>query len=614
LDEIAALGRLDDDEQALRAVRRCLLAIAAAGKAGSAEHTGTGALSMVGNAYDLAHESLSPADCAAISAWMVDCGIRGALAEVRPGYFRSAGVNARLVGVISALFHLLAIEGDPGVPDLSVEREELIQMLDATLHASHGTHGYPTEDVGYGTGVSAYLAHAVEAVRRAGYYDAYRECPRFGLFGRSILHFVQPWGEHITSTGDHYDNFIERGFVLARQAAEARDPSLAWLAATLHSEVHEVIPTDVSIGKNLQLPSGWMTLAVLDDLKPVHPARTKVPTQFVDRTRGLVSFRSSWNADATYVTLDGSQRSPSAAGHDQASCGHFCLSALGEYFSIDTGRYNMEQSCHSVVLVDGKSGHSTDGDWRASWEAGLLTGCEPGAFVDTASVNSSHQHNCYWARRTLGLVKGEVPYVWIVDDINKANDLAEFWWQMHTSPENVIAFHERSATIRGWRQGNLLDVHFALPDPRAFPKPHTLAMEQDEALCSSTKYMPNSHERAKKFARPSDMLHSSVFVRPRLLAKVSGYNGRFMSVMIPRRKNEKAAEVEQLQTRDNTLAMRIRFRGFEDTLIWAFEHHQLEAAGVKMRGNWCVVRRSLASGRVVSAACDDQSSASRHRK
>src|SRR5262249_29965406 len=151
---------------------------------------------------------------------------------------------------------------------------------------------------------------------------------------------------------------------------------------------------------------------------------------------------SDWDKDATFVVFDGSQRSPSAPGHAHDSCGHFSFSALGEYFAIDTGRYSPEQECHNITLIGGKSGRSTNGEWLCNYEAGRLIGYEPGPFVDSAAVDSSHQHNCIWARRTLGLVKSsddKIPsYAWTVDDINATNDWGSFWWQLHSSPENVI--------------------------------------------------------------------------------------------------------------------------------------------------------------------------------
>ena len=49
-----------------------------------------------------------------------------------------------------------------------------------------------------------------------------------------------------------------------------------------------------------------------------------------------------------------------------------------------------------------------------------------------------------------------------------------------------------------------------------------------------------------KGLRTPKMVLYSAFVRPRLIAKVAGYNGRFMSIMISRRNRERPARVTRL--------------------------------------------------------------------
>lgn len=585
LRHIALVGALDEDADAIEAARRVLSA-----KGGSFGY-GFGP-----QAFDLLYPHLSAEDRSAF----VSAGaayIRKQVAESSSHYLMHAGGNLPLVRCMEGpLACLLAIRGEPDAGDIEAEQAELLTFFEAALNVVFNPDGYPEEDMGYGTFIAARMADLAEPLRRAGLYDAYRQCPHYARFGQAVLHFVQPWGEHLSNTGDHGDDFAWRELILARQAAETRDPALLWLLGTLSYVRDE----EVSLRKGFQTPATLASLMFADDFKKArHPSKTNPPTQYRDRLRGIVSFRSGWRADDTFVVFDGSQRSPSAQGHAHASCGHFSLSALGEYFGIDTGRYNIEQNCHNVVLVDGKSGHSTEGEWSMTLWNGNLTEYKPGDFVDFAAADSSHQHNCYWARRYLGLVKGTgaPSYVWTVEDVNKANDWAEFWWQLHTSPENTITTREDSATIRGRRHGNLLDVHFALPSKDSYPKPHTLTLAQDEATISSYNYIRNPRERMKRYARPADAVHYAVFVRPRLLAKVGGYNGRFMALMIPRRKGERPAKVERLPSLDNSLAVKISFGNVEDTLIWAYEHNLLEAGDVKGRGRWCLVRRARADGK-----------------
>jgi hypothetical protein len=321
----------------------------------------------------------------------------------------------------------------------------------------------------------------------------------------------------------------------------------------------------------------------------------------------MVTFRSGWTPDATYVAFDGSQRSPSGQGHQHASSGHFMLSALGEYFAVGPGRYNMEQHNHNVTLIDGRSGRSTDGQWQFMFHAGTLTGCEPGPFVDTAAADSTLQHNCYWARRTLGLVKGARarPYVWVVDDLNKNNDWAEYLWQLHTSPENTVEVAGGRATLTGWRQGHHLDVHVALPSEAEYSRPHQfLGFAVDEVLPSSHKYQ-DFRASVSRYARPSDQVHYSLFVRPRLTARIAGLNGRFLALLLPRVRGEDPAVVTRLDSLPSSFAVRIAWPEVEDVLIYAHEHHVLEADGIRARGRWCVVRRDRASGRVIESAVGD---------
>ena len=603
LREMAMVALLDEDTDAIEATRQVQLASCLP------ELRAKGFLPLP-IAYDLLFNHLPEEDSRTCRKALVE-DIPSRIANAGPAYYRRAGHNITLGTALTALWSLLAIRGDPGVPDLDGEQSRLLSMFEATLHVIFNPDGYPEEDIGYGTAVGAYMSQLGEALRRAGIYDPYAECPRYARFGQAVLHFVQPWGENLSNTGDHGDDFGEREFVLARLAHETGDWTLTWLLGTLyytHGMVHpeNLCPEfyiEVPLRRGFRTHASAMSLIVLDDLKKaVHPARAKLPTQFRDRSRGIVSFRSGWNRDDTLLVFDGSQRSPAAQGHWHASAGHFSLSAVGEYFAIDTGRYNIEQNCHNVVLVDGKSGRSTDGEWDYVKYHGLLTDYLPGEFVDFAAADSSQHSDCYWARRCVGLAKGAgaPAYAWTVDDVNKANDYHEFRWQLHTSPENSIETRTDSATIRGWRQGNLLDVHWALPPADEYPKPHILCVTQDVATPSSYKYIPHPFKSVKGYRRPSDMVHGPVYVRPRLLAKVAGLNGRFMSVMIPRHTGERPAEVVRLESLPNSLALRIRFPQVEDTLIFAYEHNLLEAGEVKGRGQWCVVRRSRKTGRALA--------------
>jgi hypothetical protein len=610
--DMAMIGVLDEDAAAIAAVGQVIRALPESGIAandGILVHAG---LTYPLLAFDLLHDRLDAQDRKAFAAWVIDVHVRRFLAKWRDKYFKGSGMNLTLGGTLPAILAVLLISGENGIGRLDAELAELLKFFEASLNTAIGHDGYPEEDTGYGTDFLTLLFRVTEVVRRSGDFDALDRCPHLARSGRALLSIVEPWGVSLATTGDAGDHFHNRHHLLPRLATLTNDPTLVWLMGVLRQEEGGV---ELAPGRDgfpaIETPVDAFTLIYLDEMAhPVAPNQANVPTSFHDRARGFVAFRDGWKTDDTLLTFDGSQRSPSGAGHYHASSGHFNFSALGEYFAIDTGRYNMDQDQHNLVLVDGKSGRPSEGQWVQAHHGGRLTDYRPGPLVDFAAADSSHQHNCFWARRSIGLVKGRgVPaYTWIVEDVNKANDWAEFWWALNTSPENTIRCGKRSATIRGCLRGNFLDVHFALPPKGSYIKPHTLELLQDEVTSGSYQYVSDPHGHAAKIKPPRAQVHHSVYVRPRLVAKVSGYNGRFMSLLLPRRKGEAAAKFEQLPTIDNALAVRVthpasgRRAAVVDTLIWAYEHRLLEVDDIVGRGDWCLVRRDARTGRVLDHA------------
>ncbi|MBI3987029.1 MAG: heparinase II/III family protein [Lentisphaerae bacterium] len=606
MHDIALIALLDGNPRALETARRMLVSLPDACPNFHYDIFVHGRIFYSLLAWDLLYHQLSRGDRDKFMHWALETQVADIIRDRRPTVYKRAGVNLEYGKILPAILMVLAFRHEPGAPPLDDSLKEMISFFEAVINTAISSDGYPEEDTGYGTDFLCFIFRTAEALRRAGEFDALKTCPRLAESGRALLQIVEPWGDRLVTTGDAGDHFWGRQHVLPRLAAETKDPALLWLLGKLRYETD-----DVEFAPGFRVPADAMTLMVLEDLKrPVSPEKARVPLAFRDRRRGIVSFRSGWRADDTLVVFDGAQRSPGAQGHFHASGGHFSLSALGEYFAVDTGRYNMDQDQHNLVLVDGKSGHPSHGQWVQTYQDGLLIDYQPAAFCDFAAVDSSHQHDCYWARRYLGLVKGRgLPaYIWIVEDINpprRTNDVREFWWSLNTSPENTIELRGQSAAIRGWRHGNFLDVHFALPDPKAYPQPHTLTLAQDIQAGGSFKYL-DAHETAKKFKQPRDMLYHSIYERPRVMAKVSGWNGRFMSVLLPRRKDEQPLMVERLPSVDNSLAVSIASESVVDTVIFAYEHQLLEAvptleeAGISGRGQWCVVRRARKSGKALA--------------
>lgn len=614
LDNLAIVGVLDDDKEALEATRRLL--VSGAAQRGSAE---------VLVAYDLMQPLLSVADQRLLVEQAVE-RLRVCQKMAGEHYLLGAGANYGMTHTLCALLWLLAIDGDPGAPSLDAERAALVRDFEAALYSGLGEGGYPSEDMGYGTLMASRLAMTATALRRAGLYDAYEKCPRFSRFGRAMLHFVQPWGEFLSNTGDHSDDFRYRERALPYLARHNNDPTLTWLTGTLihpaldkkHRDIHYPVSDETRLSPGFQVPTSAIMLMALPDAPlPMHPKLAGIPTAFVDRDRGIVSLRSGWEADDTFVYFDGSQRPAGAQGHAHDSGGHFSLSALGEYFAVGPGRYGIEQDQHNVLLIDGRSGRSTDGHWGASPHQGRLIDYRPDPFCDYAAADNTTQANCYWSFRHLGLVKNPVPtkkasdsersaeapdtappgYVWTVDDVNAANDFREFWWTLCSDPGNKIELAGDHAIVHGWRHGGMLRVHFAIPSPDSYPKPHTIELAQDIPRSSSYKYVSQKEMELKAF----HTVHHAVYFRPRLIGKMKGYNGRIMAVMVPQKKGAPAPIVESLPTLEGALAMRLTFPLVKDTIIWAYSHQLLEADGIRARGTWLVVRRQRNDSRVIAS-------------
>ena len=95
------------------------------------------------------------------------------------------------------------------------------------------------------------------------------------LFRSAMLHFVQPWGEHLSNTGDHGDDFRDRQLILARQ-------DQLWLLRTLSYPTQMLAKQnmwpEVALAKGQQVPCSAFSLLIVDALNK-KPASPSGPTQ-----------------------------------------------------------------------------------------------------------------------------------------------------------------------------------------------------------------------------------------------------------------------------------------------------------------------------------------------
>ncbi len=424
------------------------------------------------------------------------------LAQYQNTFYLFAAHNTPFAHFLSGIAIFLALKGDR--PEFTFEEELaiLINCFKASVNSAFTAQGYPYEDMGYGLLVADLVVLWGELLRRAGLFDLYSECPHFKNYGNALLHFIQPEGKYLANTGDHGTGAPQRQFLFARIAKQTANPAIKWLAGRLSSDLfHRVFKhyidrysEDLLLENGSNIPISYLTAFVLNDYEDIAtPLQQQISTSFCDRERGLVSLRTGWNEDDMFVVLDASQRSPSARGHEHQSAGNFTIAAFGEYFAIDAARYNIEQSCHNVVLIDGKSGRSTNGEWMPTGHQGVLLDYLDRDPIWYVKIDASNQYDACWAKRHFFFVKSDAlskGYLIAIDDINKDDKSHQFWWQLHTSPDNKIKIKaDNSVTIEGCRSGNRMDVHFVLPTKEWFNQEYKLQVIEDLGAPSSYKYL-----------------------------------------------------------------------------------------------------------------------------
>jgi hypothetical protein len=223
-------------------------------------------------AYDLLYDAWAPEDREAFTRAGL-ATLEARLEASQLTYFKNAGANIPLLNFIGAVPVALVLRGEPGVPGtLEDSLSRLILRVEAAVNVTANENGYPEEDGGYGYAIMGRLVEYAEMLHRAGLFDVYTACPPFARSGRALLHLVQPWGEALSNTGDHGDDFGHRELALARLAARTRDPALIWLLRTLSYTRESVFPIsgngrfsgEVALAPKEQVPASYRSLLALD--------------------------------------------------------------------------------------------------------------------------------------------------------------------------------------------------------------------------------------------------------------------------------------------------------------------------------------------------------------
>jgi len=527
-------------------------------------------------------------------------------------HYRSGGRNIPICQTINAAIAALVLGEECGHPGweevVGIGRDACIQYL----RRGFDQNGFPFEGTGYGLETAYYVYLYAQLLRQSGREDLFASEPnlsniplaalsimlpdRSALVNVNDLGLIFPWSmPWLLLTARAFDRGVDRGlwdeFCGFDHAERPAGDVTPWFRETFG---------EVTRGFD-HMPSLLLTILWWrPDLPSAPVEQADLPLAACSPGVQMANFRTSWRREATYLNVLGSGRSHTGAGHAHADCGHFSLFAHGEYLAVDTGRYNVDEDHHNVVLVDGKCHRpQPPQQWGFSLRSGRLRGFRPGALVDYVIADSAHMKDCIWSDRHVLFVRtgGDDAYVVTVDNINPDYERHSYLWQLHAHPDaRVEITGPASASIVGQRAA--LDVHFLFPRPEDFPDdPHTLKLRADTSYWALGKKDDPGVE-----ARATGLLVSS-YQHARLVAELTGESCLLMAVMVPRRRSEAPRAVESRPSRC-LLRAEVALGGVTDTVLAAPDHGFVRQDDLRGHAELALVRRDE-GGRVLGQWVSD---------
>jgi hypothetical protein len=171
----------------------------------------------------------------------------------------------------------------------------------------------------------------------------------------------------------------------------------------------------------------WATPSVA----PINP--TTLPSWKLFPRKGIFTWRSSWDNDATYFSLKSGSY---FGGHEHPDAGHFIVHRSGVPYITDHGYSYLKKSDeHNLVLIDGADQYGGGSQWMGSvdpshWakvESVLASADYFDLISDpTAMVNSTALQS--WKREVVGFH----PDFFIVRDMLSASTPVNMTWLLHS--------------------------------------------------------------------------------------------------------------------------------------------------------------------------------------
>lgn len=395
--------------------------------------------------------------------------------------------------------------------------------------------GYGTEGVDYTNyGLLGVVPYAVALQRTTG-EDLIAEQSNMHLIPEQVIWKMLPWGNEVIAMNDNSTNLgSSAGLMYIISRYQLKEALWSWLqiegknGAASFGGGRLSLRGDhrPSIGDGLSLP--FVLLWGDSKLEPSAP--TKLSHYF---SSGRVFMRDSWeNPLGSHVSFTSGIDYHYAHNHSDENA--FTFSALGEEFAIDPGRFPWNTRSHNAILVNGIGQIRGYGSGRViayeeHGDAVYVKGDAREAYVPGPHFAPKEipgdltQIAISLAQRQLLYVRGEQPYLLIVDDI-ATEDAAvnEYTWLLHTDTSNNITVlpEELGAQIVGSKRGALCDVQFLWPQ-------NNLQIEESDL---ENAYLPGQIKLVD-----SERLLSRHFKE--LNAKSRARNPHFVTLLLAREKD-----------------------------------------------------------------------------